>query len=169
MGFNNMLQNNNIQMNNNMGFNNMLQNNNIQTNNNMTFNNMLQNNNIQTNNNMNMNSNSINNNSTDNSSHGSITNNRSNNSNTNDNINNNDSSNNNNQKKIFLLFQKNGVPYKIFCYPNDKFEVAIKIYRKCSGDNSYNNFFLDKQQIINYKATIDELKLKDNSYITVKA
>ena len=78
---------------------------------------------------------------------------------------------NNNKNKIVLIFEKanDKAPYFVYCYLNDKFENAIQEYRQSSKDNSPVNFYFNGKKIDNYDETIDELKIKDNSYITVKA
>ena len=83
-------------------------------------------------------------------------------------MNNNLNENNNNKKKIILIFEKASVPYYSICFLKDKFKVAIQKYRESSKDISARNFYIGARQIANYDATIEELKIKDTSYILVK-
>ena len=152
--------NNNI---NNMNYN--INNNNI----NNSYNNANNNNNY---NNNNLNHNNINNNK-DNYINYNNSNNRPPESNIINTINNNNISNvqnnkihNNNQKKIIIIFEnKDGIPTVVKCKTNDKFNTVVNQYRSLSKDTSSSTFIYNNKQISNYETIIEQLEIKDNSYI----
>ena len=70
------------------------------------------------------------------------------------------SNNSTNNKKILMIFENSsGTPCHFECNLSDKFSFAVEKYRQLSKDYSSTKFIYNKEQIINFNATIEDLKI----------
>ena len=91
--------------------------------------------------------------------------------NTNNNLSRNNNNNNNidNQKKMLVIFEKNGIPWEIHCNPKDKIGLVIDEYKNLSNDKFSLTFKYENKRLENGDLTLEQLQIKNNSYIKVGA